>query len=330
MFGGLPGSAGRLARHFGGGVRGQRKLLGVCLKAAGRAHDLFDDPADLAAEILDELIEFCFAAFAGRLFGAGPLGLELAALDPIGLEDVDGSRDHADLVVAVGVSYFDVGSALGQHGEGFGDGFQRLGDAADQERGGDEGEQGGDTGRDSHGIHRLPQHAVEFGHGDADIDDADDLAGRIEDRLVGRVEAAAEQDCWAFIGFTATKEGLPGVVCGKLGPDRPIAVFFFHVRRSADELVRRFVIDEQGSIAADVRGRPVDNPMVTEFRHPRHFDALDHPVANGDPGVRVGLRKCERQGAKAEIDIALGTAAEVARQRPVPGPNQQCRIDRNQ
>jgi len=62
--------------------------------------------------------------------------------------------------------------------------------------------------------------------------------------VVSRVEAATEQDCRAFIGLTTTKDGLSGMVCCELGSDRPLAVFFFHIRRSSDELARRVVINE--------------------------------------------------------------------------------------
>ena len=258
------------------------------------------------------------------------LGLKLAPLDPVGLEDVDGSRDHADLVVAVGIQHLDVGPALGQHGEGAGDGFEWLGDTADQDCRHDKGEQGGDAGRDSHGINRLPQHAVELSHRDADIDDTDDLAGRTKNRLIRRVEAAAEQDCRAFIGLASMKDGLSGVVCRELGSDRPLAIFLFHVRRAPDELVCRVVIDKQRGSAADVGGGPIDNPMVAELRHPRHLDAFDDPVANADLGVRVGFAKRQREGAKAEIDIVHGAAVKVARERPISRPNQQCCVDRNQ
>ncbi len=59
---------------------------------------------------------------------------------------------------------------------------KRLGDAADDQHGEQHHQQRGDAGRDRHGLDRLRQHGLELRHGDADIENADHLSGRIHDR----------------------------------------------------------------------------------------------------------------------------------------------------
>ncbi len=88
------------------------------------------------------------------------------------------------------------------------------------------------------------EHAVELSRGNADINDADHLAGGAEDRLVGRVETTAEQHRRTFIGLAAAEDGLPGMIRRELRADRPVAIFLFHIRGSANKLLRCIVVDE--------------------------------------------------------------------------------------
>ena len=125
-----------------------------------------------------------------------------------------------------------------------------------------EREQGGDAGGNCHRPDRLPQHAVELRRGNADIDDADHLAGGTKHRLIGRVEATAEQHRRAFVGLAAAEYGLRGMIGRELGADRPVAIFFFHIRRSANKLLRRIVVNEKRGSASDIGGRPVHNPVI--------------------------------------------------------------------
>ena len=295
----------------------------------GIQHPL-DDSADLGAEILDELIQFRLAPFHRKLFSADAFGLELAALEAVVLEDVDGAGDRADFVVAVGVPDFDVGASLGENGQRFRHGPQRPGDAADDQHCHPEHEQGGDSGGDRHRPQRLREHAVELCRRDADIDDADHLAAGAEDRLIGRVETTAEQDRRAFIGLAAAEHGLRGMIGRELRTDRPVAVFLFHVRGSADKLLRCIVVDEQRGGAADIGGRPIHDPVVAEFRHLRNFNAVNDAVSNRDLRIREGFAERETERAQVDVDIALGAGVEVARQRPVARSHHQRRIHRDQ
>ena len=237
MFRGLSGGTGGLTRHLRRRMRRHGKLLGILFELPGRIQHLLDDSADLGAEILDKLIELRFAPFDRQLFGTHAFGLELATLDAVVLENVDGPRDRADFVVAIGVLNFDVRPSLGEDGQRFRHGLQRLGDAANNHHRQPEREQRGDGGGDGHCADRLPQHAVEFGRRNADIDDADDFAGRTENRLIRRVETTAEQHRRAFVGLAAAKHGLRGMIRRELRADRPVAIFFFHIGGSANKLL---------------------------------------------------------------------------------------------
>src|SRR5258708_8868374 len=93
-------------------MRGHRELLGIPFKFPRRIQYPLDDSADPGAEILDELIELCFALFHRQLLGTDALGLELAAFETVVLEDADGPCDRTDLVVPVGVPDFDVCPSL--------------------------------------------------------------------------------------------------------------------------------------------------------------------------------------------------------------------------
>ncbi len=164
----------------------------------------------------------------------------------------------------------------------------------------------------------------------ADVDDADHLAGGIKHRLIGCVEAAPEQHRRAFVGLATAKHGLPGMICRKLGADRPVAIFLFDVGGSANELLRCIVVDEKRSIAPDIGGGPVHDPVIGKFGHLRNFDAINDPVANGDLRIRERFAKCQTQRAKAEVDIPLRTEVKVACQRPVARSDQQRGIYRDQ
>ena len=296
--------------------------LGILLELSGGIQHLLDDSADLGAEGLDKLIEFRLALLHRLLFGADALGLELAALDAVVLEHVDGASDHADFVVTIGVLNLDIRPSSGEDGQRFRHGPQRLGDAANQHHRHDEREQGGDAGGNGHCADRLPQHAVELCRRNADIDDADHLAGGIKHRLIGRVEATSEQHRRPLVGLATAKHGLPRMICRELGADRPIAIFLFDVRGSADELLGCIVVDEKRGIAADIGGGPVHDPVIGEFRHLRNFNAVDDTVANGDLRIRERFAKCQTERAKAKVDISLRADVEVACQRPVARPDQ--------
>ena len=330
MFGGLPGGVGGLTRHLCGRMRRHRKLLGILFELPRRFQHPFDDPADLGAEILDKLAQFRLALVHRQLLGADALGFELAALDPVVPENVDGPGDRADFVVAIGMTDVDVGPPLGEAGQRFRHRPQRLGDAADHQYGHPEHEQGGDDRADRHGGERLPQHAVELRRGNADIDDADHFAAVAEHRLIGGVETLPEQNRRAFIGLAVAQDWLRRMIGRELGADCPIAVFLFHVGGAADKLLRCFVVHKQRGIAADIGCRPVHDLVIAEFRHPRNFNAIHHAVPNGDLRVWEGFAEGDAQRAQVGVDVAYRAGVEVARERPVSGPRHQQGIHRNQ
>ena len=304
--------------------------LGILFKLSRRIQHPLDDSADLGAESLDKLIELRLALLRRLLFGADALGLELAALDAVGLEHIDGPGDHADFVVAIGVPNLDIRPSFGQNGKRFRHGPQRLGDAANKRHCHDEREQGGDGPGNRHCSDRLPQHGVELRRRNPDINDADHLAGGIKHRLIGGVETTPEQHRRALVGLATAKHGLPRMIRRELCADRPIAIFLFDIRGSANELLRCIVVDEKRGIASDIRGGPVHDPVIAEFRHPRNFNALNDAVANGDLRIRERFAKRQTERAKAEIDIALRADVEVACQRPIARTDQQRGIYRDQ
>src|SRR6202048_3178214 len=95
------------------------KLLCVLVELPRRIQHPLDDSADLGAEILDKLIEVRLAPLRRQLFSIDAFGLELAAFDAVVLENVDGSGDRADFVVATGMTDFDVRPSLGKAGQRF-------------------------------------------------------------------------------------------------------------------------------------------------------------------------------------------------------------------
>ena len=121
-----------------------------------------------------------------------------------------------------------------------------------------------------------------------------------------------------------------GMISRKLRADRPVAIFFLQIRRAANKLLRRLVIHEERGGAADIRGGPIHNPVIAEFRHLRNFNAVNDAVSNCDLRVREGFGKRETERAKVDVDIALRAGFEVARQRPVPGSHHERSIDRDQ
>src|SRR6266403_204859 len=164
----------------------------------------------------------------------------------------------------------------------------------------------------------------------ADIDDADHLAASTEHRLIRGIETTSKQDRRAFVGFAAAEYGLRGMISRKLRADRPVAICFLQVGRAANKLLRRLVIHEERGGAADIRGGPIHNPVIAEFRHLRNFNAVNDAVSNCDLRVREGFGKRETERAEVDVDIALRTGFEVARQRPVPGSHHERSIDRDQ
>ena len=127
----------------------------------GIKHPL-DNSTYLGAEILDKLIQLCFAPIHRKLFITNAFGLKLAALDAVVFENADGPGDRADFVVPIGVLNFDVHASLGENGQRFRHGLQWLGDAADNQHRNPEHQQSGDDRRNGHCPESLPQHAVEL------------------------------------------------------------------------------------------------------------------------------------------------------------------------
>src|SRR5258706_618182 len=306
------------------------KLLCILFKLPRRIQHPLDDSADLAAEILDEVIEVRLAPFRRHLFSIDAFGLELAAFDAVVLENIDGSGDRPDFVVATRMTDFDVCASLGEAGQRFRHSFQRLGDAADNQHRHREHQQSGDGRSNGNGPDRLPQHGVELRRRNADIDDADHLAASTEHRLIRGIETTSKQDRRAFVGFAAAEYGLRGMISRKLRADRPVAIFFLQIRGAANKLLRRLVIHEERGGAADIRGGPIHNPVIAEFRHLRNFNAVNDADSNCDLRVREGFGKRETERAEVDIDIALRAGIEVARQRPVPGSHHQRSIDSDQ
>src|SRR3981081_4700072 len=157
-------------------MRRHGKLLCIPFELARRIQHPLDDSADPGAEILDKVIELRFAPIHRQLFGIDAFGLELAAFDAVVLENVDGSGDRADLVVASGMTDFDIRPSLGEAGQRFRYGSQRLVDATYNHHRLSESEKGADSRCNGQGPERLPQRAVELRGRSADIHDADHLA----------------------------------------------------------------------------------------------------------------------------------------------------------
>src|ERR1700723_3739901 len=116
----------------------------------------------------------------------------------------------------------------------------------------------------------------------------------------------------------------------ELCTDRPVAIFFFYIRRSANKLLRCIVVDEKRSIASNIRGGPIHDPVIGKFGHLRNFNAVDDAVANSDLRILERFAKRQTQRAKDEVDISLRTDVKVACQGPVACSDQQGGIYRDQ
>jgi hypothetical protein len=224
----------------------------------------------------------------------------------------------------------DVGISVGDRGQRGRDRGQRLGHAAHQHHGQQHHQQRGDTGRDGHVRDGVRQHGLELRHRDADIEDANDFARRVHDRIVGGHEGLAEQRCRPLVGLAAAQDGLSGMVRGELGADSAVAVLLLDVGGTSDKLVTRLVVDEQGRVAAGIAHRAIYDRVILELGHLRHFGAGDHPVLDGDLGVAVGLGKSQAQRAQVHFDVTHRPVAELVGQRPMGGAYNQRGIDRDQ
>ena len=322
--------AGGLAGQLGGGARGLGELAGDALELAGGGHHLVDDAADAGLEIIDEMAQLRLALLDGSRGCGGLLVAHALPLQRVVLEHGDGAGDLADLVVAVLAVDRDVALAVRDRGQRGRHRSERFSDAADDQHGEQHNQQRGDAGRDRHGLHRLRQHALVLGHGDADIEDADHLPGRVLHGIVGGHVVLAEQHRGALVGLALAQHGLAGMVGRELGADGAVAVFLLQVGGAADELVAGIVIDEQRGIAAGIGHLTIDDRVVLELRHLGDLGLGDRAVVDADLGLgeRLGEGQCE--GAQIDLDVAKGALVEFRRQRPVAGTDDEAGVHRDQ
>ncbi len=330
MLGGVLGCAGRLRRQVGGGACGVGELPRHPLELAGGAQHLVEDAADAAAELLDEIAQLRLALLCRGSRGRGLLAAQARPLQRVALEHGDRAGDLADLVGAILAIDLDVALAFGERRQRARDRGQRPGDAADDQQGEDQDQERGDAGRDRHALDGLGQHALELRHGDADIENADDLAGGIRDREIGGHEGFAEQRGRALVRLAAAQDGLPGMIGGKLGPDGAVAVLLLHVGRAADELPARIIEHEQGRVAADIGHRAIDDGVIPELRHFGNLGARHPAIPHRDLRVGNDLGKSQGQRAQIDLDVAQRTIVEGGGQRPVAGADHERRVHGDQ
>ncbi|MEY9286400.1 hypothetical protein ABIA03_007592 [Bradyrhizobium yuanmingense] len=310
MLGGAFGCSRRLRRQICRGARGVGQLSRGALELAGRCQHLVENAADAAAEPLDEVAQLGLA-----LLGCGSgcrclLSAQARPLLRVALEHRERAGDFADLVGTVLAFDRDVALAVGKRGERMCHRGQRPGDAADDQQGQDQHQKRGKPGSGRHALHRLGQHALELRHGDADIENASDLAGAIGDREIGGHECLAEQRRRPLIGLATAQRGLPRMIGGQLGPDGAVTIFLFHIGRAADELSARRVEHEQGRVAADIGHRPVDDGVIPEVGHFGDLGADHRAVPDRDLGFGNGFRKGQPQRAQIDLDVAQGAVIE--------------------
>ncbi|MEY9223920.1 hypothetical protein ABH974_004343 [Bradyrhizobium ottawaense] len=294
------------------------------------AQHLVEDAADAAAELLDEAAQVGFALLDGCGCGCRLLAAHARPFQRIALEHRDRAGDLADLVGAILAFDRDVALAVGKRGERVRDRGERPGDAADDQQGQDQHQKRGEARGRRHALDRLGQHALVLDHGDADIEDADDLAGRIRDREIGRHERFAEQRGRPLIGLATAQRRLPRMIGGKLGADGAVAVFLFHIGGAAHELPARIVEHEQGRIAADIGHRAIDDGVIPEVRHLGDLGARHRAILHRDLGGGNGLREGQCQRAQIDLDVAQGAIVEGGCQRPIAGADHKRRIHADQ
>ena len=324
------GSACRLAGQAGRRPCRLGQLPRHALELAGRGQHVVDDAADAGFELIDEAPQFGLALLGGSHRGRGLLLAQAPALGDVVLEDLDGSRDLADLVHPLVVIDLDAGVAVGNRRQRLRDRAQGLGDAAHDHRGQEHHQNGGEDRPDRHGLDRVRQHGVELRHRNPDIENADHLSGRIGDRVIGRHERLAEQRGLPLVGLATAQDRLSRVIRRELGADGAVAVFLLDVGGTPHELAGCLVIDEQGRVAADIADRAIDDRMILEFRHARNFGVGDDAILQGDLGVAERLGERQRQGPQVDLDVAQRAVAELGGQRPIGRPHHQRGVHRDQ
>ena len=318
------------AGQIGGGARRLGQLARDALEIAGGVHDLVDHAADAGLELVDEAPQFGLASIVCSRGIRGLLIAKALALGGVALEHRDRARDLADLIGAVVAIDLDIMPAVGDRRQRLRHRRQRPGDAANDQHGQDQHEQRRHRRRNRHGLDRMREHRIQLLHGNADIDDADDLSGRIRDREIRRHERLAEQGRRPLIGLAPAQHGLSRMVGGQLGADGAIAVFLFHIGGAAHELFGGVVIDEQGRVAADIADRAIDDRVILELRHCGDLDLADDAVLQGDLGVLEGFTEGQREGAEIDLDVAERPVPELVGQRPIARADHQRGIDADQ
>ena len=291
---------------------------------------MIEDAADAGLEGIDKPAELRLALVGGggrcgRLLRTQPLPLQRIAA-----EDRNRARDLADLVAPVVAIDGDIAVAIGDRGQRRRHRGERCGDPAHDQQGQGDDEQRGNPAGNRHRLQGLRQHRLELGHRDANVENANHLAGRTDDREIGRHERLAEQIGRALVGLAAAQQRLARMIGGQLGADGALAILLFDIGRAAHELPARLVIDEQRRVAADIGYRPVDNCVILQLGHLRQLDTGDHAVMKRDLGVVEGLAECKRQRAQIDLDVAQRAVVELLGQRPIGRAHHQCGVHRNQ
>ncbi len=194
---------------------------------------------------------------------------------------------------------------------------ERLQALANEDHAEEEHEKNADAGDERHALDAVPEHGIVNLDRHADIENADRLALRIEDRLVGGVELAAEQDRGALVGLAVAEIRLTGMVGREHRSDRALAVLLLHVGGAADEVVARRVVFEHGGVAARIRGGQIHERVIAEGRYVGGLDADDLVVLHLDLGVGIFVGVGERQRAQIDLDVVARLDGEFVGERPI-------------
>jgi hypothetical protein len=181
MLGGGLGRTGRLAGEPGGGPRGLGELPRDTLEFAGGVQHLVEDAADAGLELVDEAAQFSLALLGGGNGGRGLLLAHPAAFGRVVLEDGEVraispissmrssqsiSTSALPLAIAVSEAVTEVSGLVTRRTISM---VSSITSSAAM------------TGGDRHVLMACAQHGLVVRHRNADIENADHLAGRTID-----------------------------------------------------------------------------------------------------------------------------------------------------
>ena len=257
------------------------------------------------------------------------IGFEQSRL-PAGVEEaIEGPGDRADLIMPRQEGDRAVEVALGQLLGPLGDGTERAQQAQGRETEEQAGQQGHAECGPAHGRHGGVEEGIIHIEGETDEEDAVDLAGPVESRLIDGEEIATEQGGPSAIGRACAQLGLGGMIGGQNCADRAFPVFLLHRRDAAHESVAPGIVGEDRGSAARIGDRHIDDGGVGQGGEARRLDGGDEAAIKLQPAAVDPSVEDQRQGPKMTLAFLLLPKFELRRDLTRRGQPEQGRHPRH-